>query len=225
MSEQVQSRVDKFLAGVKKTFTARGGNLIFALDATYSRQATWDTAAQLQAEMFREAAAIGGLNVQLVYYRGTAGSGSGECKASQWVSDPLKLASFMSSIGCIAGETQIAKALNHVVQEAGQRRIGAVVFVGDCCEDDPEAIMRAARRLGQLSVPVFLFQEGRDFVAETVFKDVAKATHGAYRQFDRNSAAQLGELLRAVAAFAAGGVAALERQGSEAAKLLLGQVR
>ena len=37
------------------------GRLIFALDATMSRQPTWDQACQLQAEMFREAAIVGGL--------------------------------------------------------------------------------------------------------------------------------------------------------------------
>ena len=47
-----------------------GGRLIFALDATASRQPTWDQACQLQGEMFVETAAIGGLNIQLVWYRG-----------------------------------------------------------------------------------------------------------------------------------------------------------
>src|SRR3954449_13183017 len=60
----------------------RRGRLLFALDATMSRQPTWDTACHLQAEMFREAAAIGGLDIQLIYYRGF-----NECRASSWVSD------------------------------------------------------------------------------------------------------------------------------------------
>ena len=62
--------------------TARGkrGRLIFALDATMSRQPTWDTACALQADMFREAASIGGLDIQLVYFRGL-----NECRASGWV--------------------------------------------------------------------------------------------------------------------------------------------
>ena len=41
--------------------------VIFALDATASREATWDLASQLQSKMFEEAA---GLEVQLLYYRG-----------------------------------------------------------------------------------------------------------------------------------------------------------
>jgi hypothetical protein len=43
------------------------GRLIFTLDATASRESTWDMAAQLQASMFEEAAKAGGLDVQLVY--------------------------------------------------------------------------------------------------------------------------------------------------------------
>ena len=38
---------------------AHTGRLIFALDATMSRQPTWDMACQLQADMFREAGHIG----------------------------------------------------------------------------------------------------------------------------------------------------------------------
>jgi hypothetical protein len=221
--DKVQSRVDKFLAGATKKPAFQRGNLIFALDATASREKTWDSAVQLQAGMFREAATIGGLNVQLVYYRGMDGF-NGACKTSQWVSDPLMLAKFMAPIRCEAGETQIAKVLNHALREANQRKIGALVFIGDACEEEPEQILGPARKLGNLGVPVFLFQEGRNIVAETYFKDIAKLTHGAWHHFDHDSAGLLSELLRAVAAFAVGGVAALEKQGSDAARLLLGQV-
>jgi hypothetical protein len=63
------TEVDAFLTemeGVTAKTTASGGRLVFALDATASRQPTWDTACELQAEMFREVAVIGGLSVQLV---------------------------------------------------------------------------------------------------------------------------------------------------------------
>src|SRR5262247_1762928 len=76
-----RAEINAFLSEVKRRTPAAGaglrGRLIFALDATMSRQPTWDTACRLQADMFREAAAIGGLDVQLVYYRGLA-----ECRAS-----------------------------------------------------------------------------------------------------------------------------------------------
>ena len=100
------------------------GRLIFAIDATQSRQPTWDMAAQLQAEMFNAVAAIGGggLNVQLVYFRGF-----GECVASKWVSDAKSLAGSMTGITCRAGRTQIHKVLNHVRKEHAKQPINAVV--------------------------------------------------------------------------------------------------
>src|SRR5207249_1100572 len=114
------------------------GRLVFALDATMSRQPTWDLACALQADMFREAAA-----------------------------------------------------------------------------------------LGLLKVPVFMFQEGHDATAERAFREIARLTGGAWCRFDPGAAAQLRELLRAAAAYAAGGREALKRlssSGSGAAKLL-GQMK
>jgi len=65
-----------------------------------SRQPTWDQACSLQAEMFREAAAVGGLDIQLVYYRGF-----GECRASSWIGDSDRLGALMSGIDCRGGQT------------------------------------------------------------------------------------------------------------------------
>ena len=56
-----RAEIDAFLAKVKGLAPTgepgRRGRLIFALDATMSRQPLWDTACRLQADMFREAAA------------------------------------------------------------------------------------------------------------------------------------------------------------------------
>src|SRR3979490_2741193 len=61
-----RAEIDAFIAKVKTLAPSTGagvrGRLIFALDATMSRQPLWDTACKLQADMFREAAAIGGLD-------------------------------------------------------------------------------------------------------------------------------------------------------------------
>src|SRR5438067_10566632 len=108
--------VDAFLTRVKELTPAntagRRGRLIFALDATMSRQPTWDTACRLQADMFREAASIGGLDVQLVYFRGLA-----ECRASSWVSQPQRLAGLMEKIDCRGGHTQIGRVITHMLRE------------------------------------------------------------------------------------------------------------
>src|SRR4051812_39383864 len=103
-----RAEIDEFLAKVKtlapSTGTGLRGRLIFALDATMSRQPLWDTACKLQADMFREAAAIGGLDVQLIYYRGLA-----ECRASRWVSQAERLGSPLERKDCRGGPTPIRK--------------------------------------------------------------------------------------------------------------------
>ena len=199
------------------------GRLIFALDATMSRQPTWDTACTLQADMFREAAAIGGLNIQLVYFRGL-----GECRASGWVAGTERLAELMSGIDCRGGHTQIGKVLSHARQEHGQQRVQALVFVGDAMEEAIDDLCTAAGELGLLGVPVFMFQEGGDPVAESAYREIARLSRGAYCRFDTGAAHELRELLRAVAAYAAGGIKALadlSARKSGGARLLLAQLK
>ena len=195
------------------------GRLIFALDATMSRQPTWDTACTLQADMFREAASVGGLDIQLVYFRGL-----NECRASGWVAGSERLAELMSRIDCRGGQTQISKVLSHARDEHAQKRVQALVFVGDAMEEPIDHLCQVAGELGLLGVRVFMFQEGDDPVAENAYREIARLSHGAYCRFDAGSAHQLGELLRAVAAYAAGGIKALAdlstRRSSAAQKLL-----
>lgn len=205
---------------ISPTATHGRGRLVFAMDATMSRQPTWDMALALQAEMFEIVREIGGLDVQLVYFRG-----AGECRASKWVADPSALARLMTTVQCRGGYTQIGKVLSHARSETEKRRISALVYVGDCMEEEVDDLCGRAGELALLGVPVFLFQEGRNEVAARVFREIASLTKGACCQFDDGSAAQLRELLKAVAVYAAGGRKALERladaRGGAAARRLL----
>jgi len=217
--------VAEFLAKAKAmtpTAQAGRGRLIFAMDATMSRQPTWDRALNIQAEMFRETARVGGLDVQLVYFRGFR-----ECQASRWVSDPEALARLMTKVDCRGGNTQIGRILSHVLKEAGQHRVNAVVYVGDCMEENVDSLCRTAGEIGLLGVPVFMFQEGYEPIAESAFREIARLTRGAYCRFDAASARQLKDLLSAVAVYAAGGRRALvdlsKSRGGEA-RLLLEQM-
>jgi hypothetical protein len=196
--------------------------LVFALDATMSRQPTWDMACDLQADMFSEAAAIGNLDIRLVYYRGAS-----ECRASNWISDAAKLAALMRKIDCRGGHTQIGRMLGDVRSQAVAAGVRAVVFDGDAMEENADDLCSKAGELGLLKVPVFLFQEGNDPVAEQTFREIARLTGGAWCRFDPGAAAQLRELLRAAAAYAAGGREALLRLSRTAngAARLLGQMR
>lgn len=203
----VNDDVNSFLAQVKSTplpVNTGNGKLVFAMDATMSRQSSWDAALQTQAEMFREAGRIGGLDVQLVYFRGF-----GECRASKWVSDAEGLARLMTTVDCRGGNTQIAKVLKHIRNEAQNAKVNAVVYVGDCMEENIDQLCQQAGEIGLLGVRMFMFQEGRDPAAESAFREIARLTGGAYSRFDANSADHLRELLAAVAVYAAGGRAAL----------------
>ena len=155
--------------------------------------------------MFQETAALGGLEIQLAYYRGF-----GEFRASPWTAESATLLRQMSAVFCLAGETQIRKVLQHAVNESKKHAVNALVFVGDCVEEDIDKLGAIAGELGLLGVPAFVFHEGRDPMAEFAFKQIATLTNGAYCRFDAASAQTLRELLRAVAVYAAGGRLALE---------------
>ncbi|MDO6459693.1 VWA domain-containing protein [Granulosicoccaceae sp. 1_MG-2023] len=206
-----QDEVDQFLSRVRESPppVPRGdgrGRLIFAIDATASRQPTWDQAAQLQADMFTQTRGIGALDVQLVYYRGYH-----ECRASPFVNSSATLLRLMQKIRCEAGTTQITRVLEHISAECRRQPVQAAVFIGDCVEEAPDRLYELAGRLRLLNTPVFLFQEGRRRDAATVFGEIARLSGGAHCRFDAGAARQLGELLNAVAAYATGGREALQR--------------
>ena len=212
--------VDAFLEaarGVPATRAARG-RLIFALDATMSRQTTWDMAATLQGKMFEVAATTGGLDVQLVYFRGLA-----ECRVSRFVGDGAGLAQMMSNIQVQGGQTQWRRALTHARDEARRAKVGALVIVGDAMEENPDALATLAGELALLGVKIFAFQEGVEEIARRTFQELARLTGGAYSSFDAGSSKCLTSLLKAAAAYASGGRAGLAvaaRQDGEALKLL-----
>lgn len=180
------------------------GRLIFAMDATASREPAWDKACHIQGEMFRETVALGGLQIQLCYYRGF-----GEFNASQWLFSSDELLQRMTAVSCLGGLTQIEKVLRQAIKQTKQKKVQALVFVGDCMEEDVDQVCQLAGELGMLGVPVFLFHEGAEPLAQSAFKQIAHLTRGAYCSFDAASAGQLRDLLKAVAVYAAGGRAAL----------------
>jgi hypothetical protein len=216
MSEKLPAKssraeVDAFLEKVRRLPELRTegrGRLVFAMDATASRAPTWDRACRIQGEMFEATAALGGLEIQLVFYRGFA-----ECKASRWMANAKDLHGAMSAVACVGGQTQIGRVLGHIAEEARAKKVSAAVFVGDAMEESHDRLAHLAGELGLLGVPVFVFHEGGDPVAARAFQDIARLSNGAYCPFDAGSAQQLKELLGAVAVYAAGGRKALEDYG------------
>jgi hypothetical protein len=185
---------------------AERARMIFAIDATQSREATWDLASGLQMQMFQAAEAHGGLCVQLVYFRGV-----GECRASRWHRQARPLVEAMERVHCRAGHTQIARVLRHALNERAGGRIAALVLIGDACEEEHDEIVGLAGQLALVAAPVFAFHEGGDATAERLFREVARVSRGAFHRFDRNAPQALADALRAAAVYASGGEPALRR--------------
>lgn len=217
-SSDVAAFIEKVNAIATPNAPGQRGRLLFALDATMSRQPTWDLAMKLQGEMF---AAVAGqpLQVQLLYFRGL-----NECRASKWVNDANALARLMTGISVRGGNTQIGKVFAHARAEHSRQKINAVVYVGDALEEPVDPLAQKAGELGLLGCPIFVFHEGRDPVVERAFREFARVSKGAYARFDSNAPKELAALLRAVAAFATGGRQALRLQQSRSAQLLLEQL-
>lgn len=220
-----RNSIDAFINQVR-ALPARSdeqGRLIFALDATASREATWDQASDLQSELFGAAQDLGGLSIQLCYYRGFR-----EFKATGFVGKTSQLLGLMNGVRCLGGITQIGRVLRHALQETRHKPVKAVVFIGDCCEESVDELCHAAGELGMLRTPVFMFQEGGDPHAQAVFRQVSSLSGGAYAPFDRSSPQLLRELLAAVAVYASGGAKALRdhsNRSSAEVKRLTQQIR
>ena len=217
--------IDKFLTR-SNTLARRaesGARLLFAIDATASRQPTWDRACKLQGEMFLATQNLGGLSVQLAYYRGF-----NELRATDWLVDEHALLRQMSHVQCLGGYTQIERLLNHALKEHSKQAVKAMVFIGDACEENPDLLIGKAGELGLKGLPLFMFQEGGDPAVEQCFRQMARLSGGAWAHFDQGSARELAELLGAVARYAAAGREGMLEYGagtSSGVKLLLEQLK
>lgn len=213
------SEIASFLKVAGEVSKPRSGRLIFSLDATMSRQPTWDRAMMHQASMFDAVGKSGDLAVQLLYFRGLD-----ECRASKWVINARALRDLMLGIVCLAGATQITKVLKHAVHETTKTQVSALVYIGDAIEESIEVLYQKAGELGVRGVRCFFFQDGNDTIAERGFREMARLTGGAYFHLGPDSASELAELLGAVALYARGGLKALSDSTSKKAHLLLEQM-
>ncbi len=219
-----RGEVDQFISRSRQLADthSRRPRLLFAIDATASRQPTWDRACELQNSMFMATRNLGGLAVQLCYYRGHH-----ELRASRWLLDEMALLQQMNRVRCEGGLTQIERLLNHALLEHAQHRVRAVVFIGDAVEESVDRICHKAGECGMRSLPLFMFQEGRDAMVEDCFRRAARLSNGAWARFDHSSPNQLAELLGAVASYAAAGTEGLleySEQAGSGGKMLLQQL-
>lgn len=220
----VTPEIAAFLADLKRVqpalATGRRGRLIFAMDATMSRQPTWDLALSLQAEMFKAVDRTGGLSVQLAYFRGM-----GEARTSRWTDEAGELARLMTTVSCRGGATQIGRMLEHARDEHARMPVNAFVFVGDAMEEPIDRLCATAGEMGLRHLPAFMFQEGTSRSVETAFREIARLSGGAHAAFGQGSADELRALLAAVAVYASGGLAALTGRPGVGAQKLIEQLK
>src|SRR5205807_9353002 len=181
-SGEASAEVDAFLRDLRRAPppppSGGRGRLMFALDATASREPSWDRACRIQGEMFEATAALGGLDVKLVYYRGF-----NECKASRWMSNAADLHRVMRVVSCLGGETQIERVFAHAIAETKKQRVNALVFVGDAMEEEVDRLCQLAGELGLSGVPIFLFHEGDNPIVARAFQQMAWLSRGAFLRF------------------------------------------
>jgi hypothetical protein len=182
------------------------GRVIYAVDATASREAGWRIACDLQAKMFRSAGSM--LSLQLVFYGGDT------CRASRWATSGDELARWMNTVQCEGGLTQIEKVLQHVLREHAKAPVQAVTFIGDAQEENLDVLVGLADKLGAAGIPLHMCQEGDVGSVRKAFRLLALRTGGTYSAFNpaapqtiERLSAQLNEVARvAVASVAAIGV-------------------
>ncbi|MBN0987445.1 VWA domain-containing protein [Amphritea pacifica] len=198
--------IEEFLQQAQQLAVPAAGDarMIFSLDATASRERTWDHACHLQSEMFLQTRELGQLSIQLCHY-----GGMNQFSASPWLQDTNSLLNRMNSVKCLGGHTQIARLLEHCLKQTRQQPVQAIIFIGDCVEEPVDFLCQLAGQLGIHSTPLFIFQEGHDITAAHAFKQMSRLSGGAYCRFDDSSAATLKALLSAVAVYATGGRRAL----------------
>jgi len=218
VKKSTSSEIQAFISKVNQLPVKSGqaGRLLFAIDATASREPTWDLACGIQGEMFTATKAIGGISTQLCYYRGFH-----EFKYSPWYNNSEDLLRHMHQVYCVGGQTQIGHVLQHALKQHQQQKINSLIFIGDACEESADTLADLAGQLGIHGVPIFIFHEGGNHTVRSIFQQLAKLSGGAYLPFNANSAKALSALLGAVAVYATGGMKALKQHGDKEAVAML----
>ena len=191
--------------------------MVFAFDATASREAAWDAARQTTDAIFR--ALPGQLDVALAVH-----GGDRLHTFTAFLPDPAALRDKAASIRCEAGQTCLVDVLDRT---RGSADVRVCLYIGDVFEEDEGAAYAAADALRLRGCRVIVLQDGDDPRSARVFGEIARRTQGALLPFDADAIGKIRELLEAVSVLAVGGVRLLEtkKRTLPGATLLLGYLR
>ena len=191
----------------------RGVRIGFLIDATASREHTWEQAQTIQAKMFHSASGLTALKLRLVYFGGNRITKHG------WNDNERGVAAHMAAVRCSAGLTQIIEGLEAFIDEKPENRAGAIILIGDCFEEDSAIAAKTAALLKAKNIKVFSFIEGEDWTAHSVFKNLATITGGKFAKFGDDL--PLDDLCEGVALMTYGGEKALTRLKNDKVRQLL----
>lgn len=191
-------------------------NIIFSLDATASRSSLWAQSTQIQGAMFDAVAQVcNHFSTQLVYYRGDRET-DGSFVVSPWLSTGHDLHNHMSKAHCMSGCTQIELVFRHAIRAASSKRIDALIFVGDACEEAVPTLVHSAMNLRSLKVPLFMFHDqassghGNESVA-MAYRQIANAANGEYLPFTLKDMDVMLEYLKGISVASTGNVEQMEK--------------
>lgn len=190
-----QKDSSKIALALKKT-----PKLLFSMDATASRQPSWDVAQKITLSMFD--VIPGGLKIALAYH-----SAGRLQTVTEFRDDAGYFKDQIAAVRCQAGNTALCEILDTACDTPG---LSSLIYIGDCFEERFETAVALAQRLKEKGVPCFIFQEGDDFRAADAFKAIAEITGGAVFPFEMDSLVRVREKLDAIAAYAAGGMKLLQ---------------
>lgn len=194
--------------------------LLFTLDATASREGAWNVARKITHSMFEQLP--GELEVSLGWH----GGGSLQ-EITPFSTQSRGFLDKLNSVNCSAGRT----ALNDLLQECTQiPRLRALVYIGDCFEENEENAYAIAEQLRIKGIKLFIFHDRSSERygynvddAKRIFANLIDICGGCLLDFNESSANKSKELLDAIAVYAAGGTKLLEQKRKQlpgAAKLL-----
>jgi hypothetical protein len=190
----------------------------FLVDATGSRNKTWERAQGIQSKMFRAAYGIKAIKLRLVHF------GGGSLTTRNWDDDTKSVAANMAAVRCQAGLTQILEGLQSFIDETPEDRATAIILIGDYFEECSTQAKITAVRLKDMGIKVYSFIEGNDHTAQTVFRNLAEISGGKFARFGDDL--PLADLCQGVALLASGGKKALRQLGNKKVqRLLLGPAK
>jgi hypothetical protein len=191
--------------------------LVFAFDATASRDSAWRTSTALTDALL--AALPGQLDVALAVH------GGGKLHTfTRFERDASKLRERAAGVRCEAGRSCLLDILVRALEVDG---VGTVLYVGDVFEESHRRARKLAASLAARQIRLIILHDAphpsQDDDGADIFAEMTSLTGGCVLPFDASALPRLRDLLSAVAVLAVGGtpLLAAKQETMPAARLLL----